>query len=74
MRIVLLAGAGLALLTCSVAAQTPEERLAASRAAAGQLTQQLGAELRKELAAGGPAQAIGVCRSVAPEIAWSVNS
>ena len=73
MRTVLLAGAGLALLTCSVAAQTPEERLAASRAAAGQLTQQLGAELRKELAAGGPAQAIGVCRSVAPEIAGKLS-
>ncbi len=73
MTTILLAGASLALLACSAWAQTPEERLAASRAAAGQLTQQLGAELRKELAAGGPVQAISVCRSVAPEIAGKLS-
>jgi hypothetical protein len=69
----LLAGAGLGLLAWSAWAQTPEERLTASRAAAGQLTQQLGAELRKELAAGGPAQAISVCRNLAPEIAGKLS-
>jgi hypothetical protein len=73
MRTILLAGAGLTVLAWSAWAQTPEERLTASRAAAGQLTQQLGAELRKELAAGGPAQAIGVCRNVAPEIAGKLS-
>ena len=73
MRTILLAGAGLMLCAWSAWAQTPEERLAASRAAAGQLIQQLGAELRKELEAGGPAQAIGVCRSVAPEIAGKLS-
>jgi hypothetical protein len=73
MRTILLAGAGLTLLAWSAWAQAPEERLAASRAAAGQLTQQLGAELRKELEAGGPAQAISVCRNVAPEIAGKLS-
>jgi hypothetical protein len=68
-----LAGAGLALLAWCAWGQTPEERLTAARAAAGQLTQQLGAELRKELAAGGPAHAIRVCRNVAPEIAGKLS-
>lgn len=73
MRSISTAGLGLALLAGWAWAQTPDERLAASRAAAGQLTQQLGAELRKELAAGGPAGAIGVCRNVAPEIAGKLS-
>ena len=73
MRTILLAGAGLMLCAWSAWAQTPEERLAASRAAAGQLIQQLGAELRKEIEAGGPAQAISVCRTAAPEIAGKLS-
>lgn len=66
-------GLGMTLLAWSAWAQAPEERLAASRAAAVQLTQQLGTELRKELAAGGPAGAIGVCRNVAPEVASQLS-
>lgn len=73
MRTILLTGAGAVLLACAAWAQAPEERVATSRAAAGQLTQQLGAELRKELAAGGPAQAISVCREVAPAIAGKLS-
>jgi len=73
MRTISAFGACLVVLAWPAWAQDTEERLAASRAAAGQLTQQLGAELRKELAAGGPVGAIGVCRNVAPEIAGKLS-
>lgn len=73
MKVVAVVGVGMTVLAWSALAQTPEERVAASQAAAGQLTQQLGAELRKELAVGGPAAAIGVCRHVAPEVASKLS-
>lgn len=73
MRTITLLLAGLGVLAWPASAQSPDERLAASRAAAGQLTQQLGAALRRELAAGGPAGSIGVCRNVAPEIAGRLS-
>lgn len=50
-----------------------DARLAASRETAGKLTQQLGGELRKELAAGGPESAIKVCKTIAPEIASKLS-
>lgn len=53
------------------AADTPD--LAPARAAAGSLVQQLGAELKKELASNGPASAIGVCTEAAPRIAGELS-
>lgn len=44
-----------------------------ARAVAQQLVQQLGAELRKALSAGGPAAAITVCKVAAPEIAGRLS-
>src|SRR5512143_778130 len=65
--------AAVTLLALPAAAQSTDELLAASRAAASQLTQQLGAELRRELAASGPEGAIGVCKNIAPEIAGKLS-
>jgi hypothetical protein len=53
--------------------QTTDELLGESRAASVQLIQQLGAALKKELAAGGPESAIGVCRELAPQIAGTLS-
>jgi hypothetical protein len=63
----------LPLLPAPAAAQSGEELLSSSRAEAGQLIQELGAELRKQLAAGGPESAIAVCRDVAPRIAGRLS-
>lgn len=49
------------------------EETAQARATAGQLAQQLGGALKKELAAGGPEGAIGVCKQAAPEIAGNLS-
>ena len=46
-----------------------ENSLAESRAVATALMQQLGAALKKEMAAGGPDAAINVCSKLAPELA-----
>ena len=54
-------------------AQTTDDLLTASRAASAQLVQQLGAQLKQELARGGPEGAIGVCRDAAPEIAGKLS-
>ena len=53
------------------AADTPD--LAPQRAAATALVQQLGAELKKEIAANGPEGAIGVCKELAPKIAGELS-
>jgi hypothetical protein len=68
-------GIGAVLLAAHAfaAAADTETLTAAGRATAGQLTQQLGAELRKELAAGGPESAISVCRDLAPQIAGKLS-
>ena len=50
-------------------AQDFDVLMAASRDTAGQLIQQLGGQLRAELAKGGPDAAIAVCKSIAPELA-----
>jgi hypothetical protein len=69
----MLAGLALAALPASATAESTEELLSASRVAAGQLIQELGAELRKQLAAGGPESAITVCRDLAPQIAGKLS-
>lgn len=46
---------------------------AQARATAGRLVSQLGAALEKEMTAGGPVGAIGVCRQSAPEIAGNLS-
>jgi hypothetical protein len=60
-------------LAGGAAAQSADELLVGSRATSAQLVQQLGAELKQELARGGPAGAIGVCRESAPTIAGRVS-
>lgn len=60
-------------LGASTARADDAEMLAASRQAAGQLLQRLGAELRAELAKGGPDGAIGVCKEIAPGIAGDIS-
>lgn len=54
-------------------AQTPPELLADSRKAAASLVQQLGAQLRAALDAGGPEGAIPVCRTIAPALAGQLS-
>lgn len=55
----------------AVAVEDP--RLAASRAAAGELQQRLGGELRAAIAAGGPVAAIEICQTRAPAIAAELS-
>lgn len=62
-----------AMLAPAARVAAGDDPLAASRTAASQLTQQLGAELKQALAAGGPAGAIGVCRDVAPRLAGELS-
>ena len=54
-------------------AQDPEALAAASRETAGQLIQQLGAQLKAELAKGGPDAAVAVCKTLAPELAGRIS-
>ncbi|MFO1321875.1 MAG: DUF3365 domain-containing protein [Burkholderiales bacterium] len=56
-------------LACADLAEETEQ----ARATAGQLAQQLGGALKKELAAGGPEGAIGVCKQMAPDIAGQLS-
>lgn len=70
--ITLALGLALGWQVCAYA-QSTDELLAASRAASGQLIQQLGKELKQALAAGGPENAIGVCKDVAPRIAAQLS-
>jgi hypothetical protein len=73
MRIEVAMLAVFALVSVAARAGENDALQASSREAATQLTQQLGAQLRKELAAGGAEAAIGVCKSLAPEIAGSLS-
>jgi hypothetical protein len=59
----------IALLAGACSAPGDDPRLAQSRALAQAFQQQLGGELQAAMARGGPVEAIGVCREVAPEIA-----
>ena len=66
----------IALLVLPVAAIADTDianETAQARQTAGQLVQQTGAALKKELAATGPEGAIGVCREVAPDIAGQLS-
>jgi Protein of unknown function (DUF3365) len=63
----------LALCPLKAAAQDTDALMAASREAAGQLAQQLGAQLRAELAKGGPEGAVAVCKTIAPELAGRLS-
>ena len=54
-------------------AQDPEALAAASRETAGLLIQQLGAQLKAELAKGGPDAAVTVCKTIAPELAGRIS-
>lgn len=62
-------------LTCLPLAASANEAqwLESSRQTALKLQQQLGAELQKQLAAGGPESAISVCRDKAPAIASELS-
>ena len=60
-------------VAASAHAQTADDFLAASRAVSAQLIQQLGAQLKQELARGGPEGAIGVCSEAAPAIAGQLS-
>ena len=62
----------LAVILCALfapMAMAQENSLEESRALANALMQQLGAALKKEMAAGGPDAAIKVCTQIAPELA-----
>ena len=63
----------IALRPAPAAAQDPEALVAASRATAGQLIQQLGAQLKAELAKGGPDTAVAVCKTIAPDLAGRLS-
>jgi len=54
-------------------AQSTDDLLVASRATSVQLLQQLGKELKQALSAGGPENAIGVCKDAAPRIAAQLS-
>ncbi len=63
----------LALCPLQAAAQDADALMAASRETAGQLVQQLSAQLRAELAKGDPQAAIAVCKTIAPELAGRLS-
>lgn len=72
-RYLLPSGLVLALIQVNSLADDQSTLTTAARSIAGQLVQQLGAELKKEMAAGGPINAIAVCKSAAPEIAGRLS-
>lgn len=68
LALALLAVSATALAEPDLAAETAQ-----ARATAGRLVSQVGAALQKEMAAGGPVAAIGVCSQAAPEIAGNLS-
>ena len=72
-RYLLPAGVALALMHVNSMADDPTVLTDTARGLAGQLVQQLGAELKKEMASGGPVKAISVCKVAAPEIAGRLS-
>ena len=60
-------------MTAAQASDDVELRQQRAAAATKALVQQLGGALKKEMEAGGPAQAIGVCRDLAPKIAGDIS-
>ena len=73
MRKTLIALSLTALFSTPVLAETLDERAQASRAAVQQFAGMLKGELQAGMKAGGPTQAIGVCRDKAPEIAAQIS-
>ena len=77
MRNALLAGlAGISLLAAPALAETDAQlnaRVAGAAQATGVLVTQLGGALKQALETGGPANAIGVCRDIAPAIAGNLS-
>ncbi|MCZ7566483.1 MAG: DUF3365 domain-containing protein [Burkholderiales bacterium] len=65
----------LAGFACAAVAQgnVVEAYTAEARAAAGSMMAALAGELKKEIASGGPASAIGVCKGLAPRIAADIS-
>jgi hypothetical protein len=61
---------------CTAAAQgdAVANYTAEARAAAGKLMAELGGELKKEISSGGPANAISVCKGLAPKIAARLSN
>jgi hypothetical protein len=61
---------------CAAAAQEDAvaNYTAEARAAAGKLVAELGGELKKEISSGGPANAISVCKGLAPQIAARLSN
>ena len=62
-----------ALVAAPVAAQDVAKMTEESRAVAGGFQQKLGGELKQAIAQGGPDGAIGVCRTIAPQIASELS-
>ena len=61
------------LLAALVPLAMADELTVAARATASDLIQRLGAVLKKEMAAGGPDNAISVCRDIAPGLAGELS-
>lgn len=72
---------GLMLIASMVLADEPKQREQAADQVSQQFIKQLGGNLKKEMKANGPVQAINVCKDIAPHIAnqlsiengWSVS-
>jgi len=66
----------LAGFACTATAQggAVADYAAEARAAAGKFIVQLGGGLKKEISSGGPANAISVCKGLAPQIAASLSN
>ena len=63
----------IAILLATLPLMVRADPNAEARALASQLIQQLGAALKKELAANGPDGAVSVCRDIAPAIAGELS-
>ena len=74
-RIAMVAGlcVGLLIASTSPAEEDLAARQSAAKAAAQSLVKELGEQLKREMAAGGPQQAISVCRDAAPRIAGELS-
>ena len=65
--------AALVAASAATAGEIPASDIQPLKAAAGALSSQLGAELKKELGSGTPESAIAVCRDAAPRIAGELS-
>jgi hypothetical protein len=64
----------LALASAGAVAADTERLAGESRVFARDLAGRLGAELKKEISAGGPESAIKICKSLAPAIAGEIST